>query len=367
VEQTHLVGRLRRATLAQRRLEIYGRGGDTPATPSEKEALVKAMLYTTYGSPDVLKLKEVGTPTLGEQDVLIRVHAAAANAGDLHLLSGDPLMIRLVAGLLKPKHQILGADVAGQVTAVGRAVTQFRPGDAVFGDLSASGYGAFAEYVAAPAHTVALKPAGLTFEEAAAVPSAALTALQGLRDAARLQPGQRVLVNGASGNVGTFAVQIAKALGAEVTAVCSTRNLDRVRSLGADHAIDYTQEDFTRRGQQYDIILDAAASHSLADVQRALTPRGAYILVGGSGDRFLQVMLLGPWYSKKGGQRFGTFVKKPTQEKLAFVKELLETGRIAPVVDRSYPLHEAAEALRYLKAGHTTGKVVITLSQGERT
>lgn len=328
---------------------------------------MKAMLATTYGSPDVLKLKEVAAPTLGEQDVLIRVHAAAANVGDLHLLSGTPLMVRLVAGLLKPKHQILGADVAGRVVAVGQGVTQFRPGDAVFGDLSASGYGAFAEYVAAPAHTVALKPAGLTCEEAAAVPSAALTAVQGLRDVARLQPGQRVLINGASGNVGVFAVQIAKALGAEVTAVCSTRNLDRVRSLGADHVIDYMEEDFTRRCQQYDIILDAAASRSLADVQRALALRGAYILVGGSGDRFLQVMLLGPWRSKKGGQRFGTFVKKPTQEKLAFVKELLETGRIAPVIDRCYPLHEAAEALRYLKAGHTTGKVVITLGQDKRT
>jgi NADPH:quinone reductase-like Zn-dependent oxidoreductase len=322
---------------------------------------MKAAVYTEYGSPDVLKFKEVATPGLGGNDVLIQIHAAAVNAGDRHLLRGDPLMIRLTAGLRRPKHQILGVDVAGRIAAVGRNVTQFQLGDDVFGDLSDSGYGAFAEYVAAPAHAVALKPATMTFEQAAAVPSAAMTALQGLRDHAQIQPGQKVLINGASGGVGTFAVQIAKALGAEVTGVCSTRNVDMVRSLGADHIIDYQQEDYTQNGQQYDIILDAAAYRSLADNQRALAPKGVYVLVGGSGGQFLQVMLLGRWRSKKHGQQFRTFVKHPTQQHLQFLKELLEAGSLAPVIDRCYPLHEATEALRYLEAGHARGKVVITV------
>src|SRR5215210_5491065 len=230
-----------------------------------------AMVYTTYGSPDVLKLKEIQKPILQNDEVLIEVYTAAANAGDWHLLRGNPFMIRLSAGLRKPKHQILGADVAGRVAAVGRNVTQFQPGDDVFGDLSDSGYGAFAEYVAAPAHAVALKPARMTFAEAAAVPSAAITALEGLRDQAQIQPGQKVLINGASGSVGTYAVQIAKALGAEVSAVCSTQHVDRMRSLGADHVIDYRVEDYTQN-HQYDAILDAAAYRSLAENQRALTP-----------------------------------------------------------------------------------------------
>jgi NADPH:quinone reductase-like Zn-dependent oxidoreductase len=327
---------------------------------------MKATVYTEYGSPDMLKLKEVATPPLGENDVLIQIHAAGVNAGDRHLLRGDPLIIRLTSGLRKPKHQILGVDVAGRIAGVGSNVTQFQAGDAVFGDLSDSGYGAFAEYVAAPAQAVALKPARLTFEEAAAVPSAAMTALQGLRDRAQIQPGQKVLINGASGGVGTFAVQIAKALGAEVTGVCSTRNVDMVRSLGADHIIDYQQEDYTQNGQRYDIILDAAAYHSLADNQRALAPKGVYVLVGGSGGQFLEAMLLGRWRSRKHGQQFRTFVKHPTQQHLLFVKELLEAGSIAPVIDRCYPLHQSTEALRYLEAGHARGKVVITMDQDKR-
>ena len=328
---------------------------------------MKAMLYTEYGPPHVLRLAEVETPPPGGNDVLIPIHAAATNAGDWHLLRGDPFMVRLTAGLRKPKHQILGADVAGRVAAVGRNVTQFQVGDAVFGDLSDSGYGAFAEYVAAPAHAVTLKPARMTFAEAAAVPSAAITALQGLRDQAQIQPGQKVLINGASGSVGTYAVQIAKALGAEVTAVCSRRHLARLRSLGADHVIDYQQEDYTQNGRQYDVILDAAAYRSLAENQRALAPKGVYVLVGGSGGRFLEAMVLGPWRSKKHGQRFSTFVKHPTQQNLTFVKELLEAGSVAPVIDRCYPLHEAAEALRYLEAGHTQGKVVITVTQSSQS
>jgi NADPH:quinone reductase-like Zn-dependent oxidoreductase len=262
---------------------------------------MKAMVYTNYGSPDVLKLKEIQKPTPQNDEVLIHVRGAAVNAGDRLLLRGDPFMIRLTAGLRKPKHQILGADVAGRVAAVGRNVTQFQPGDDVFGDLSDSGFGAFAEYVAAPAHAVALKPARMTFEEAAAVPSAAITALQGLRDQAQIQPGQKVLINGASGGVGTFAVQIAKALGAEVTAVCSTRHVARVRSLGADHVIDYQQEDYTQNGRQYDVILDAAAYRSLADNQRALAPEGVYVLVGGSGGLFLQVRYWGDGAPRRKG------------------------------------------------------------------
>jgi NADPH:quinone reductase-like Zn-dependent oxidoreductase len=233
---------------------------------------MQAMVYTEYGSPDGLKLAEVAAPAIGDDDVLIRVHAAGVNAGDWHLLRGEPFMVRLMAGLRRPKHPILGADVAGRIEAVGRNVTELRPGDEVFGDLSDSGFGAFAEYVAVPAHTVTRKPAGMGFGQAAAVPSAALTALQGLRDEAQVRSGQRVLVNGASGGVGSFAVQIAKALGAEVTGVTSTRNLELVRSLGADHVIDYTQEDFIRAAQRYDVILDAAAFRPLAEHQRAPAP-----------------------------------------------------------------------------------------------
>jgi NADPH:quinone reductase-like Zn-dependent oxidoreductase len=322
---------------------------------------MKAMVYTVYGPPAVLQLKDVEKPIPGDNGVLIQVHAASANAGDWHLLRGDPFMIRLTAGLRAPKHQILGADVAGRIVAVGRNVTQFQPGDEVFGDLSGSGYGAFAEYVVAPAQAVALKPARMTFEHAAAVPSAALTALHGLRHEAQIQPGQKVLVNGASGAVGTFAVQIARALGAEVTAVCSTRNLDMARSIGADHVVDYTQEDYTRQGLRYDVILDAAAERSLADNQRALAPRGVYVLVGGS--QFLNVMVMGPLRSRKGGQRFRTFVKRPTQQNLTFVKELLEAGSVVPVIDRCYPLGDVPEALRYLERGHARGKVIITVEQ----
>jgi NADPH:quinone reductase-like Zn-dependent oxidoreductase len=325
---------------------------------------MQAMVYTEYGLPDVLQLAEVAAPTPGDDDVLIRVHAAGVNAGDWRLLRGEPFMIRLMAGLRRPKHPILGADVAGRIEAVGRNVTELQPGDAVFGDLSGSGYGAFAEYVAAPAHAVALKPARLTFEEAAAVPSAALTALQGLRDEAQLQAGQRVLVNGASGGVGTFAVQIAKALGAEVTGVTSTRNLELVRALGADHVVDYTQEDYTSAGQRYDVILDAAAFRPLAEHQRALAAGGAYVLVGGSFKEMLAVMTLGPWRSRRSGQRFRTFVKQAKPQNLAFVRELLEAGRLAPAIDRCYPLGEAAEALRYLGTHRARGKVVITVGQG---
>jgi 2-desacetyl-2-hydroxyethyl bacteriochlorophyllide A dehydrogenase len=325
---------------------------------------MQAMVYTEYGLPDVLQLAEVAAPTPGDDDVLIRVHAAGVNAGDWILLRGQPFPVRLMAGLRRPKHPILGADVAGRVEAVGRNVTELQPGDEVFGDLSDSGYGAFAEYVAVPAHAVTRKPAAMSFARAAAVPSAALTALHGLRDEAQVQPGQRVLVNGASGGVGTFAVQIAKALGAVVTGVTSTRNLELVRSLGADHVVDYTQEDFTRAGQRYDVILDAAAFRPFAEHQRALAPGGTYVLVGGSFQQNLAVMALGPWRSWRSGQQFRTFVKQAKPHNLAFVRELLEAGRLAPAIDRCYRLDEAAEALRYLGTHRARGKVVITVGQG---
>lgn len=324
--------------------------------------MMKAIVCYNYGSPDVLKLEEVEKPACKDDEVLVKVHAASANAGDWHLMRGEPFMVRLMFGLLKPKIKIPGADIAGRVEAVGANVKQFRPGDEVFGDLSECGFGAFAEYVCTPENALALKPAGTTYEEVAAVPSAAITALQGLRDVEQIQPGQKVLVNGASGGVGTFAVQIAKSFGAEVTGVCSTKNVDMVRSIGADHVVDYKNEDFTRSGQQYDLILDAAAYRPLSDHRRALSPTGNYVLVGGSGGRFIQIMVMGSWLSKKGGQRFGTFLKKPDQKDLEFVKGLLEAGKIKPVIDRRYAsLNEVPEAIRYLEAGHARGKVVITI------
>lgn len=322
---------------------------------------MKAIVAEQYGSPDVLQLKEVSKPTPQEDEILVKVHAAAANAGDWHLLRGTPFLVRLMTGLLKPKFQILGADVAGTVEAVGANVTKFQPGDEVFGDLSGSGFGAFAEYVSAPEDVFVLKPADVPFEEAAAVLSAALTALQGLRQEGKVQSGQKVLVNGASGGVGTFAVQIAKALGAEVTGVCSTRNVEMVRSIGADHVVDYTQEDFTQNGQQYDLILDAAAFRPLSDYKRALAPTGAYILVGGSTARLFQLMFMGPVFSKKEGQRFGTFMKKSNQVDMLFMKELLEDRKIVSVIDRRYPLSATPDAIRYLEEGHARGKIIITV------
>ena len=272
---------------------------------------MKAIVCRKYGSPDVLRLEEIEKPTPKDHEVLLKVHAASANAGDWHLLRGEPFPVRLMFGLLKPRIKILGADVAGRVAAVGRNVSQFQPGDAVFGDISVCGFGAFAEYVCVTENALVLKPANLSFEEAAAVPAAAVTALQGLRKG-QIQPGQKVLVNGASGGVGTFAVQIAKSFGADVTGVCSTRNLDRVRSMGADHVIDYTQEDFTQNGQRYDLILAANGYHSIGDYKRALSPNGIYVMTGGSGAQMFQAMFLGPWLSMVGNKKMGNLLLKPT-------------------------------------------------------
>jgi NADPH:quinone reductase-like Zn-dependent oxidoreductase len=328
---------------------------------------MKAIVYTKYGPPDVLKLEEVQKPTARDDEVLIKVHAASANAYDWHLLRADPFLVRLMGfGLLKPKNKILGADIAGRVEAVGRNVKQFQPGDEVFGDISGCGSGGFAEYVCASENALVLKPASMTFEEAAAVPFAAITALQGLRDKGQIQSGQKVLINGASGGVGTFAVQIAKSFGAEVTGVCSTRKLDMVRSIGADQVIDYTQEDFTKNGQRYDLIIAANGYHSISDYKRALSPKGIYVMAGGSGAQMFQAMFLGPWISMTGSKKMGFFVMKPNKKDLVFMKELLETGKVVPVIDRRYPLSEVAEALRYLEEGHARGKVVITVEHNNK-
>jgi len=322
---------------------------------------MKAIVYHEYGSPDVLKLEEVEKPTPRDDEVLIKVYAASVNAADWHLLRGNPFLLRLFSGLLQPKQKILGADVAGRVEAVGRNVKQFQPGDEVFGDLSECGRGGFAEYVCARENALVLKPVNLTFEEAAAAPLAGVTALQGLREKGQIKPGQQVLIQGASGGVGTFAVQIAKAFGSEVTAVCSTRNVDMVRSIGANHVIDYTQEDFTTNGWQYDLILAANGYHPISAYKRALRPEGTYVMTGGSEAQMYQAMILGPWISMTGSKKMGNLLERPNQRDLVFLKELLEGGKVVPVIDRRYPLSEVAEAIRYLEEGHAKGKVVITV------
>ncbi len=329
---------------------------------------MKAMVNTEYGSPDVLHLKELAKPSPKDDEVLVKVHAASVNAADWHLLRADPFLVRLmVGGLLKPKITILGADIAGRVEAVGGNVKEFHPGDEVFGDISACGWGGFAEYVCARENALVMKPANITFEQAAAVPLAGVTALQGLRDYGQIRPGQKVLINGASGGVGTFAVQIARSFGAEVTAVCSTRNVDMAHSLGADHVIDYTREDFTRSGQCYDLILAANGYHPISDYKRALSPDGIYVMAGGSMPQMFQAMLLGPWISRNSEQKMVHFLAKPNKKDLTFIKELLETGKVKPVIDGCYPLSEVAGAFRYMEEEHARGKVVIAVEHDDRT
>ncbi len=322
---------------------------------------MKAIVNTQYGSPDVLHVQEVAKPAPRDNEVLVEVHAVSVNSADMHLLTGTPFLMRLMGyGLLKPKNTILGAAIAGRVEAVGSKVKQFRPGDEVFGDLSASSWGGFAEYVCANEDVLVLKPSKLSFEQAAAVPLAAVTALQGLRKG-NIQAGQKVLIYGASGGVGTFAVQLAKSFGAEVTAVCSTRNLDIMRSIGADHVIDYTQQDFSQNGQHYDLIMAVNGDHSISDYMRALSPNGTYVFSGGSAKQMFQAMLLGPWISKTSSKKVGALGAKPNQQDLVFMRGLLESGKIIPVIDRCYPLSEGVEAIRYLVAGHAKGKVVISM------
>ena len=321
---------------------------------------MKAVVYEKYGPPsEVLQLKEVEKPTPKDNEVLVKIYAASINDGDKSMIKGRPIFIRLAGfGLLKPKHTIPGGDIAGQVEAVGRNVKQFQPGDEIFGDIGACGHGAFAEYVSVPENALALKPVNMTYEEAAAVPQYALVALQGLRDKGHIQPGQKVLINGASGGVGTFAVQIAKSYGAEVTGVCSTKNLDLVRSIGPDHVIDYTQEDFTQKEQRYDLILDSVANRSISDYTRALRPKGNYVAVAFN----MRAVI-----SMTGNKKASQLSHKPNVKDLVYMKGLIEAGKVVPVIDRRFPLSEIGEAFRYFEEGHPSGKVIITVEHNERT
>jgi NADPH:quinone reductase-like Zn-dependent oxidoreductase len=325
---------------------------------------MKAIVYHNYGSPDVLRCEEIEKPTAGDHEVLIKVRAASVNPFDWRLMRGKPLFLRLmIGGLRKPKITRPGREAAGQVEAVGRNVTQFKPGDEVFGACP----GAFAEYVCAAEDRLVLKPANISFEGAAAVPVAAITALQGLRDKGRIQRGHKVLVDGASGGVGTFAVQIAKSFGAEVTAVCSTRNLDTARSIGADHVIDYTRDDFTQRGQRYDLIIAANAYHSIFAYRRALSQDGIYVMAGGGWAQIFQALLLGPLLSLIGRKKMYFLMAKIDKKDLVLLKDYLATGKIVPVIDRRYPLSDVVEAVRYLEEGHARGKVVITFEHDTKT
>jgi NADPH:quinone reductase-like Zn-dependent oxidoreductase len=329
---------------------------------------MKAIVCTKYGSPDVLQLQEVTKPAPQVDEVLIKIHAASINSRDWRMMRANPFFIRLVpGGFLQPKNKILGADVAGRVEAIGNNIKQFKLGDEVFGYLpSATGRGTFAEYVCANENAIALKPANLSFEQAAAVPVAALTALQGLRDCGNIRAGQKVLINGASGGVGTFAVQIAKAFGAEVTAVCSTRNLEMVRSLRADHVIDYTREDFTRNGQQYDLILAVNGFHPVSDYLRALDPEGAYVVAGGSMLQLIQAANNRNRISKTRKQKISVASLVQSQKDLIFMKELIESGKVIPVIDGCYPLSKTAEAFWYFEKEHAKGKVVIIVEHDNK-
>lgn len=322
---------------------------------------MKAIVQDQYGSPDALELREVDVPVVNDNEVLVRVHAASVNFGDWATMRGLPYMFRMVFGLRRPKVKVRGRDVAGRVEAVGKGVTQFQPGDEVYAEVN---QGTFAEYTCASEDLFGLKPVNLTFEQAAAVPLAAGTALQGLRDTGKVQPGQKVLINGASGGVGTFAVQIAKALGAEVTGVCSTRNVDLVRSIGADHVIDYTKDDFTQAGLRYDLIFDLVGNHSLSGCRRALTTKGTLVLSSGNGsrlfgpvERLLRALMLSLFVS----QRLRPLAARQSKEDLVFLKELIESGKVTPAIDRTYSLSEAPAAMRYFGEGHARAKIVITV------
>jgi NADPH:quinone reductase-like Zn-dependent oxidoreductase len=346
---------------------------------------MKASVRHEYGPPDVLKIEEVQKPTPRDDEVLVRVHAASVNLGDWELLTADPLYITVLAtifgsksrhdpfssndggvparkrGLFKPKYKILGTDLAGRVEAVGSNVTQFQPGDEVFGDSSVAGFGAFAEYLCVPEKACLVpKPASMTFEQAAAIPQAAFIALQALRDKAQVQPGQTVLINGAGGGAGTFAVQLAKSYGAEVTAVDGAHKLEMLRSIGADHVIDYTQQDFTQNGQHYDAILDLAAYRTVFESRRSLTPNGIYLMAGGSGTAMWQSLFLGPLLSRTGNGRVAFLMAESRRDDLTHMTKLFESKKVVPIIDGCYPLAEASEALRRVGEKHSKGKVIIT-------
>jgi NADPH:quinone reductase-like Zn-dependent oxidoreductase len=352
------------ASDAKRNIKMISNNNSAGTDQLGKDNHMKAIVYTEYGSPDVLQLKEVEKPSPKEDEVLVKIHAASVNPADWHLMRAEPFLARLENGLQRPKNTRLGVDISGRVEAIGSNVTQFQPGDEVFGEKFETGLGGFAEYVSVPERALALKPTNISFEAAAAVPLAALTALQGLRNKGQIQPEQKVLINGASGGVGHFAVQIAKALGTEVTGVCSTPNLDMVRSIGADHVVDYTKNDFTRNGGQYDLIFDAVGNRSVSDLKRALSPNGICAIAGFTTMVLLfESMVLGPLMSMIGGRKIGRMDTVHTnKEDLLFLKGLLEAGKVVPVIDRCYPLSETAEAIRYLETGHVRGKVIITVA-----
>lgn len=320
---------------------------------------MKAIVYDRYGSPDVLRLEEIPRPEFGDDDVLVRVHAASVNSWDWDLVTGTPVVFRFW-GLFRPKHKVPGADIAGRVEAVGKNVTRFRPGDEVFGDLCQCGWGGFAEYARARESALTPKPAGMTFEQAAALPQAGAMALQGLRDEGGLRPAQKVLINGAGGGVGTFAIQIAASLGAEVTGVDRTEKLETMRSAGAAEVIDYTREDFTASGKTYDLILDAAAHRSMFDYARALNRGGTYVMLGGSIGRIFQLLLIGPWISRSEQKKMRLLAAKANHD-LAALGELFQAGKLSPVIDRCFPLAEVPDAFRYFGEGRARGKIVITV------
>ena len=322
---------------------------------------MKASVFTKYGSPDFFELKEVEKPTPRDNEVLVKVFAASINSWDWEILIGKPFVNRVMAGLLKPKRiKILGCDIAGRVESVGKNVKQFQSGDEVFGDLSRSGWGGFAEYVSAREKTLVLKPVSMTFEQAAAIPQAALLALQALSYKGKVQPGQKVLINGAGGGAGTFAIQIAKSLGAEVTGVDSTGKMGMMRSIGADQVIDYTQEDFTKNGQCYDLIVDMMATHSILDYKRSLSPKGRFVMVGGSSALVNKLLFLGPWISMTESKKMGLLLHKANKG-LADLNALFEAGKVVPVIDRRYPLSKVPEAMRYFGSGKVVGKLVINV------
>jgi NADPH:quinone reductase-like Zn-dependent oxidoreductase len=322
---------------------------------------LKAIVYNKYGTIDVLRLEDVEKPAPKENEVLIKVHAASINSWDWDLLRGKPYLAR-IGGLFKPQYSVLGADIAGQVEAVGSNVQRFVPGDEVFGDISGCGWGGFAEYVSVQEHALTHKSARMTFEEAAAIPQAGVLALQGLRKG-QLQHGHKLLINGAGGGVGTFALQFAKSTGAEVTVVDSTAKLDMLKSLGADHVIDYTKEDFTRNGHQYDLIMDVVGYRSIADYTRALSPKGTYVMIGGSTALIFKVMFLAPWISMTERKKLGILIHKPNNQDQNAIKELYEAGKVVPIIDRSYPLSDVAKGLQYLGEGHAKGKIIIRVAE----
>jgi len=328
---------------------------------------MKAIVYTKYGSPDVLQVKEVEKPLPNADEVLVKVHAASINSWDLDMLTGRPLEYRFFSGILKPsKTKILGCDIAGRVDAVGRNINQFHPGDDVFGDLCEGSWGGFAEYVCARENELTLKPTAMTFEEAAASPQAGILALQGLCEKREISPGHKILINGAGGGVGTFAIQIAKSFGAEVTGVDSTSKLDMMSTLGADYVIDYTKENFTKNGKSYDLILDVKTDRSVFDYWRALDSNGIYVSVGGRSARILQLVIVGSLFSMTGSKKLTLMLHKPNKD-IEIIKELFESGKIKPVVDRCFPLSETPEAFEYFGEGHFKGKVVITVDHNDNT